>query len=248
MLADQAAASPAWLGLVTDWRRAEAAGLDLDIALPRLAARSSDGSTDPVAVLGDRVERWCETASPGTRALRTMIAGLIPAADPEICRALGERAGVAKQRAETLAAAPRQRRSLARHARATTRATGATHPVGTRPLPPLPPTEIATASPTPADHLVSPAVAAMDTPRRPTTSQSSRRRRTPDLGRRVSQTGYDASPPASNASLRVSRRARSCLDSALTSRWSWRGRPLLCSRAQRWRTRRQALSSPLGRS
>jgi hypothetical protein len=105
--AEDAAASPAWPGLVAAWRRADAAGLDLDTAMPQLAAHRAH-DTDPIAALRDRVERWFEAASPGTRATRAMIAGLIPAAtdvsDPDIDQALAERAALIEQRAETLVA------------------------------------------------------------------------------------------------------------------------------------------------
>jgi hypothetical protein len=84
-----------------------------------------------------------------------------------MCRALGERAGVAEQRADTLAA-----RTLANgEARLAT--------LG-------PPPE----SPGPRISRGGDGYAA------PTDDEpSSRRRRTPDLARRVSRTGYDASPP-----------------------------------------------------
>jgi hypothetical protein len=105
--AEDAAAAPAWPELVDAWRRADAAGLDLDTAMPRLASHQAD-DTDPAAALRDRVERWFEAASPGTRATRALIAGLIPAAtdvsDPSMGQALAERAALIEQRAETLVA------------------------------------------------------------------------------------------------------------------------------------------------
>jgi hypothetical protein len=105
--AEDAAASPAWPGLVAALRRADAAGLDLDTAMPRLATRSANDA-DAVAALRDHVERWFDAASPGTRATRALIAGLIPAADhvtdPEMRQALAERAALIEQRAETLVA------------------------------------------------------------------------------------------------------------------------------------------------
>jgi len=104
---EDAAASPAWPELVDAWRRADAAGLDLDTAMPRLAAHRANDA-DPVARLRGRVERWFEVASPGARATRAMIAGLIPAAadvsDPEMRQTLAERAALIEQRAEGLVA------------------------------------------------------------------------------------------------------------------------------------------------
>jgi hypothetical protein len=105
--AEDAAASAAWPGLVAAWRRADAAGLDLDTAMPRLAAHHANDA-DPVAALRDRVERWFEAASPETRATRAMIAGLIPAenhlTDPEMRQVLAERAALIEQRADALVA------------------------------------------------------------------------------------------------------------------------------------------------
>jgi RecA/RadA recombinase len=101
----QVAQSDAWPDLVAAWRRADASGLDLDTALPRLAANLPDAG-DPVTVLRDRVHRWCEIAAPATPPARPLIAGLFPAADhvddPEIRQALAERAALIEQRAEAL--------------------------------------------------------------------------------------------------------------------------------------------------
>jgi len=105
--AEDAAASPAWPELVAAWRRADAAGLDLDTAMPQLASHQAD-DTDPVAALRDRVEHWYDAATPGTHSRRTMIAGLIPAAtdvsDPDMGQALAERAALIEQRADALVA------------------------------------------------------------------------------------------------------------------------------------------------
>jgi conjugative relaxase-like TrwC/TraI family protein len=102
---DQVAASPAWPGLVAAWRHAEAAGLNLETAMPHLG-RPDMGEGDPVAVLRDRVERWSHATVPAAQPSRTMIAGLIPAAehvaDPEMRHALAERAALIEQRAEAL--------------------------------------------------------------------------------------------------------------------------------------------------
>jgi conjugative relaxase-like TrwC/TraI family protein len=101
------AQSDSWPALVAAWRRAEAAGLDLDTALPRLAA-NLPATGDPLTVLRDRVHRWSDTAAPTAPATAALIAGLIPAAqhvtDPEIRHALDERAALIEQRAEALLA------------------------------------------------------------------------------------------------------------------------------------------------
>jgi hypothetical protein len=95
--------SESWPGLVAAWRHADAAGLDT--ALPRLAANLPT-TGDPITVLRDRMHRWCEIAAPATPPARPLIAGLIPAADhvtdPEMRRALAERAALIEQRAEAL--------------------------------------------------------------------------------------------------------------------------------------------------
>jgi hypothetical protein len=101
------ARSRSWPALVAAWRRAEAAGLDLDIAAPKLAA-SLPATGEPVAVLRDRVQRWTDVAAPKHVPEQAFIAGLIPAArhitDPEMDQALTERAALIEQRAEALVA------------------------------------------------------------------------------------------------------------------------------------------------
>jgi conjugative relaxase-like TrwC/TraI family protein len=103
--ADDVAKSPSWPGLVAAWRRAEAAGLDLDAAAPKLAANLPP-SGHPVAVLSDRVRRWQDAAAPRHVREQSFIAGLIPAAqrptDPEMRQALDERAALIEQRAEAV--------------------------------------------------------------------------------------------------------------------------------------------------
>jgi conjugative relaxase-like TrwC/TraI family protein len=103
---DQATTSPARPSLTAALRHAEAAGLDLDTALPQLAPGPFP-EADPVEALRDRVQRLYDTATPGTRSTQVLIAGLIPAADavtdPDVRRALAERAALIEQRAEALA-------------------------------------------------------------------------------------------------------------------------------------------------
>src|SRR5690606_38538956 len=89
--------SATWPGLVAAWRRAEASGLDLDAAAPKLAT-ALPTTGNPVAVLRDRVQRWQEAAAAQHTSEQALIAGLIPAArhvtDPEIQQALAERAAL----------------------------------------------------------------------------------------------------------------------------------------------------------
>ena len=95
--------------LFAAFRDAEARGLDIEVALPRLVAgRSLADAEDIAAVLHDRVDRW--TAAAGGRRQRSgnMIAGLIPRAqgvtDPELATALAERDRAMEDRARALAA------------------------------------------------------------------------------------------------------------------------------------------------
>ena len=103
-------ASPAFGGATVALRRAEAHGLNVGAALPRLATGATVGADDLAAVLHGRVERWSTartdpTARPVAGAL---VAGLIPApanvSDPEVARALHERADLIDRRADELIA------------------------------------------------------------------------------------------------------------------------------------------------
>jgi conjugative relaxase-like TrwC/TraI family protein len=103
---DHVTRSSSWPGLVAAWRRAEASGLDVDIAAPKLASNLPT-TGDPMAVLRDRVQRWTDTAAPRHVPEHAFIAGLIPAAlehvtDPEMRQALAERAALIEQRAEVI--------------------------------------------------------------------------------------------------------------------------------------------------
>ncbi len=96
--------------LFAAFRDAEARGLDIDAALPRLVAGTSlDDADDIAAVLHHRLERWTN-ASSGRRQKRpgNLIAGLIPRAkgvtDPELATALAERDHAMEARAQALAA------------------------------------------------------------------------------------------------------------------------------------------------
>ncbi|NCD18857.1 MAG: conjugal transfer protein [Actinobacteria bacterium] len=99
-------ASPAFGALSTALRRAEAHGLSVETALPRLAERMSIGAADAAAVLHERVERWV-ASSPATATdpRSRPVLGLIPPAtvtDPESAAALTERIGSMEQRADEL--------------------------------------------------------------------------------------------------------------------------------------------------
>jgi hypothetical protein len=111
LTADQVAqvqASDAYGPLVAAFRHAEAAGLDIDTALPALVAgRTLVGVDDVASVLHGRVDRWVETA--GTRRHARgddLVVGLIPRArhvsDPDMRRGLVEREQAMEQRAITL--------------------------------------------------------------------------------------------------------------------------------------------------
>jgi conjugative relaxase-like TrwC/TraI family protein len=92
--------------LLAAFREADARGLDIETAFPRLVAgRSLVDSADVTAALHGRVERWTRSASGRSRV--GLIAGLIPRArgvtDPNVARALAERDLAMEQRARTLA-------------------------------------------------------------------------------------------------------------------------------------------------
>ena len=89
-------ASAAHGPLLAAFREAEARGLDVEDAFPRLVAgRSLADAADVAAVLHGRVERWTQAASGRNRRADNLIAGLIPRAqgvsDPEMAQALAER-------------------------------------------------------------------------------------------------------------------------------------------------------------
>ena len=103
-LADSATRGPLFAAL----RDAEARGLDVDDALPRLVAgRSLADAADVASVLHGRVDRWAHAAGGRRRQTEHLIAGLIPRAqgvsDPDMARALAERDHAMEQRARSLA-------------------------------------------------------------------------------------------------------------------------------------------------
>jgi len=95
--------------LFAAFRDAEARGLEIDAAFPRLVAgRSLADAEDIAAVLHQRVDRWTAAAGGRHRRSQNLIAGLIPRAqgvtDPELDSALAERDRAMENRARTLAA------------------------------------------------------------------------------------------------------------------------------------------------
>jgi hypothetical protein len=104
-VAASAARGPLFAGL----RDAEARGLDVEAALPRLVTgKSLADVADVAAVLHTRVDRWSQAAGGRRRPTGQLIAGLIPRAqgvtDPDMARALTERDHAMELRALSLAA------------------------------------------------------------------------------------------------------------------------------------------------
>lgn len=94
--------------LLAAFREAEARGLDIETALPRLVAgRSLADADDVAAVLHGRLDRWTNAAAGRRQRPANLIAGLIPRAhgvtDPELARALAERDLAMEERAATVA-------------------------------------------------------------------------------------------------------------------------------------------------
>jgi hypothetical protein len=94
--------------LVAAFRRAEARGVDIGAALPRLLrARPIAEADDIASVLHHRVERFTQAAGGRQVGSTNLIAGLVPRAlnvtDPDLARALEERDRALQGRARTLA-------------------------------------------------------------------------------------------------------------------------------------------------
>jgi hypothetical protein len=101
-------ASEAFGPLLASLREAEAHGLNVDSAMPRLiSGQSFEGVTDMASVLHGRVDAWIETSGTRRRIHDNYIAGLIPRAqgvtDPEMVQALTERHLAMEDRALALA-------------------------------------------------------------------------------------------------------------------------------------------------
>ncbi len=104
----QARASTAYERLLADLRHAEARGLDVNRAFPRLVTGRTLQSVDDVAaVLHRRVERWARAADPHDTLTEPRIAGLFPSAvhvhDLDLERGLSERQELLEGRVRELA-------------------------------------------------------------------------------------------------------------------------------------------------
>ncbi len=104
----QVRASEAHGPLLAALRDAEARGLEVEGAFPKLvAARPLVDAEDPAAVLHGRVDRWVAAAGSKRQAATNLIAGLIPQAsgvtDPDMAGALDERDQAMERRAADLA-------------------------------------------------------------------------------------------------------------------------------------------------
>ncbi len=105
---EQVRASEAHGPLLAALRDAEARGLDVDAAFPKLvSARTLADAEDPAAVMHGRVDTWVAVAGSRRQAATNLIAGLIPraagVADAEMARALDERDEAMERRARELA-------------------------------------------------------------------------------------------------------------------------------------------------
>ncbi len=99
--------SPAYGPLLAALRTAESRGLDVDTALPALVAqRSLVDAEDVAAVLHERVDRWTSSTGASRPVRDRTVVGLIARADgvtdPDMRRALDERAQAMEQRAQVL--------------------------------------------------------------------------------------------------------------------------------------------------
>ncbi len=106
---EEVRASDAHGPLLAAFRDAEARGLDIEEAFPRLVeARSMDSALDAAAVLHGRVDRWTQAAGTRRRTNENLISGLLPRAigvtDPDLIRALADRDRAMEERARHLAA------------------------------------------------------------------------------------------------------------------------------------------------
>jgi hypothetical protein len=94
--------------LVAALRDAEDRGLDVEAVFPKLVAlRSLEDAEDPASVMHARVQAWAHTAGSKRRTSTAFVAGIIPRAvsvtDPDVVRALDERAVAMQNRARELA-------------------------------------------------------------------------------------------------------------------------------------------------
>jgi hypothetical protein len=104
----QVCTSEAFGPLAAAVQEAEARGLPLETALPRLVrGRTLEDADDVAAVLHGRVQRWLQSSGSPRAKAGNLIAGLVPRAtnisDPDMDRALRERDEAMQRRARTLA-------------------------------------------------------------------------------------------------------------------------------------------------
>jgi len=100
--------SDAYDPLLAAFRSAEARGLDIETAFPKLVqGRTLIDTEDIASVLHGRTERWIAASGGRRHAASDLIAGIIPAAlgisDPDMQQALTERQAAMEHRARTLA-------------------------------------------------------------------------------------------------------------------------------------------------
>jgi conjugative relaxase-like TrwC/TraI family protein len=100
--------SEAYAPLLAAFRTAEARGLDIETAFPKLVGgRPLTDAEDIASILHGRTDRWIAASGGRRHAASNLIAGIIPAAlgisDPDMHRALTERQTAMEHRARTLA-------------------------------------------------------------------------------------------------------------------------------------------------
>jgi len=100
--------SEAYDPLLAAFRTAEARGLDIETAFPKLVqGRGFTDAEDIASILHERTDRWIAVSGGRRQSASNLIAGLIPAAlgisDPDMHRALTERQTAMEHRARTLA-------------------------------------------------------------------------------------------------------------------------------------------------
>jgi hypothetical protein len=105
---DSVRASDALGPLLASFREAEAHGLNVDSAVPKLVSEQPfDGANDVASALHGRVDRWTNAIGTRRRDSRNYIAGLIPRAqgvtDPEMIVALTDRRQAMEERSRALA-------------------------------------------------------------------------------------------------------------------------------------------------
>lgn len=105
---DQARSSDAHGPLLTALGAAEARGLDIEEAFPRLVqGRSLAGASDAASVLHGRIDKWVHSAGSRRSTSDHLIGGLVPRAtgvdDPDMADALADRERAMEQRARSVA-------------------------------------------------------------------------------------------------------------------------------------------------